>query len=384
MAGGAARSDGVKEPVLVVAQLTGGNDYMNTIVPYADGRYYDYRPAVHIPAERVLPLDDRVGFSPALAPVQELYDRGEVAIVHGIGYPNPNRSHFRSMDIWHTAEPDKVGTEGWLGRAIRELDPAGENVLTGVNFGRGLPRALALPGVPVASVAELAGYGLLTGIDQPEARERALQSFARMYAPAVGSGPVLDYLGRTGRDALTGADALRSAPQKYQSAVEYPDNAIGRNLRNIAQVLTADLGTRVCYTQHGGYDTHAAELAVHSGLWQELAPALSCFCADLREQGLAERVALLVFTEFGRRAQDNGSGTDHGSGGMALVMGAAVKGGQYGEYPSLAEEELLEGDLRAGYDFRGLYTTLAERWLGVDGDAVVGGRFEGVGVFDKS
>ena len=373
----------VKDPILVVVQLTGGNDYLNTVVPYADGRYYDYRPTVHIPPEQVLPLDDRVGFNPALAPVKELYDRGEVAIIHGIGYPNPNRSHFRSMDIWHTAEPDKIDTEGWLGRAIRELDPNGENVLTGVNFGRGLPRAMASPGVPVASVSELSGYGLLTGIDQPDARARALQVFARMYAPAVGSGPVLDYLGRTGMDALTGADALRSAPQKYQSAIEYPDNAIGRNLRNIAQVLTADLGTRICYTQHGGYDTHAAELAVHRGLWQELAPALSCFFADLREQGLAARVAMLVFTEFGRRAQDNGSGSDHGSGGMALVIGQPVKGGQYGEYPSLAAADLLEGDLRANHDFRSLYTTLAEQWLGLDGGAVVGGRFEGVGVFDK-
>ena len=373
----------VKDPVLVVVQLTGGNDYLNTVVPYADGRYYDYRPAVPIPPEQVLPLDDRVGFNPALAPVKELYDRGDVAIIHGIGYPNPNRSHFRSMDIWHTAEPDKVGTDGWLGRAIRELDPNGANVLTGVNFGRGLPRAMASPGVPVASVAELSGYGLLTGIDQPEVRERALQVFARMYAPAVGSGPVLDYLGRTGMDALTGADALRSAPQKYQSGIEYPDNAIGRNLRNIAQVLTADLGTRICYTQHGGYDTHAAELAVHSGLWQELAPALSGFFADLREQDLAERVAMLVFTEFGRRARDNGSGTDHGSGGMAMVIGAPVQGGQYGEYPSLAAADLLEGDLRANHDFRSLYTTLTEHWLGLDGRAVVGGRFEGAGVFGK-
>ena len=371
----------VTDPVLVVVQLTGGNDYLNTVIPYADGLYYDYRPTVHIPPDQVLPLDDRVGFNPALAPVKELYDRGDVAIVHGIGYPNPNRSHFRSMDIWHTAEPDKIGTEGWLGRAIRELDPAGENVLTGVNFGRGLPRAMASPGVPVASVSELAGYGLLTGIDQLDARERALQVFARMYAPAVGSGPVLDYLGRTGMDALTGADALRSAPQKYQSGIEYPDHAIGRNLRNIAQVLTADLGTRVCYTQHGGYDTHAAELAVHRGLWQELAPALSCFFADLREQGLAERVAMLVFTEFGRRARDNGSGTDHGSGGMAMVIGQPVKGGQYGEYPSLAADNLLEGDLRANHDFRALYTTLAEHWLHLDGGTVVGGKFEGVGVF---
>ena len=147
--------------------------------------------------------------------------------------------------------------------------------------------------------------------------------------------------------------------------------------------MTADLGTRICYTQHGGYDTHAAELPVHRGLWQELAPALSCFFADLREQQQPERVAMLVFTEFGRRARDNGSGSDHGSGGMAMVIGQPVQGGQYGEYPSLAAADLLEGDLRANHDFRNLYTTLAEQWLGLDGGAVIGGRFEGVGLFDK-
>ena len=377
----AASTASPQDPALVVVQLTGGNDYMNTVVPYGDGRYYDCRPSVHIPPEQVLPLDDRVGFHPALAPLHGLYDRGQVALMHGIGYPNPNRSHFRAMDIWHTAAPDYVATEGWLGQVIRELDPRTENVLTGVNFGRGLPRALALPGVPVASVAELSGYGLLTGIDQPESRERALEVFARMYAPAVGSGPVMDYLGQTGRDALTGADALRAAPEKYQSSIEYPDNAIGRNLRNIAQVLLADVGTRICYTQQGGYDTHAAELLVHRDLWMELAPAIASFFADLSEHQAAERVVMLVFTEFGRRVRDNRSGTDHGSGGMAMVIGTPVRGGQYGEYPSLRETDLLEGDLRAGYDFRGLYTELIEDWLGLDAGPVVGGRFEGMGIF---
>ncbi len=368
------------DPVLVVLQLTGGNDYMNTVVPYGNPRYYDYRPSVNVPPERALPLDDRVGFNPALAPVKELYDRGDVAVIHGIGYANPNRSHFRSMDIWHTAEPDRVGTEGWLGRVIRELDPRAENVLTGVNFGRGLPRALALPGVPVASVAVLENYGLLTGIVQEAARARALDVFARMYAPALGTGPVMDYLGQTGLDALQGADLLRTAPERYQSAVEYGDSGIGRNLRAIAQVLLADLGTRVFYTQHGGYDTHASEVAVHTRLWGELAPAIAAFFADLREHKAAERVALLVFTEFGRRVKDNGSGTDHGSGGLAMLIGAPVKGGQYGEYPSLQEKDLLEGDLHFSYDYRGLYASLVEQWLGLDAGPVVGGRYEQVPV----
>lgn len=369
-----------RDPVLVVLQLTGGNDYMNTVVPYGDPLYYDNRPAVNISPERVLHLDDRVGFNPALAPVRDLYDRGDVAVVHGVGYANPNRSHFRSMDIWHTCEPDRIGTEGWLGRVIRELDPGGENVLTGVNFGRGLPRAMALPGVPVASVAVLENYGLLTAIAQEEVRTRALDVFARMYSPAMGTGPTMDYLGQTGLDALKGADILRTAPEKYQSTVEYADNAIARNLRAISQVLLADLGTRVFYTQHGGYDTHAAEMAVHTQLWTELSDAISCFFDDLREHSVQERVVMLVFTEFGRRVKDNGSGSDHGSGGLSMVMGAPVNGGQYNEMPSLREPDLLEGDLHFSYDYRGLYATLVERWLGLDGKAVVGGSYEMLGV----
>ena len=369
-----------KDPVLIVLQLTGGNDYMNTVVPYGNPLYYDNRPSVNVPPEQVLPLDDRVGFNPNLAPIKELYDRGDVAVIHGVGYANPNRSHFRSMDIWHTCEPDQIGTEGWLGKVIRDLDPKAENVLTGVNFGRGLPRAMALPGVPVASVAVLENYGLLTGIGQDDARTRALDVFARMYAPALGTGPTMDYLGQTGLDALKGADILRTVPAQYQSSVEYGDSAIGRNLRAISQVLLADLGTRVFYTQHGGYDTHAAETAVHTQLWTELAPAIAAFFADLREHDAAERVVMLVFTEFGRRVKDNGSGTDHGSGGLSMVIGAPVKGGQYNEYPSLREADLLEGDLHFNYDYRGLYATLVEGWLGLDAAPVVGGRYELVGV----
>ena len=369
-----------KDPVLVVLQLTGGNDYMNTVVPYGDPLYYDHRPTVNVSPDKVLPLDDKVGFNPALAPVKELYDRGDVAVVHGVGYANPNRSHFRSMDIWHTCEPDKIGTEGWLGKVIRDLDPHAENVLTGVNFGRGLPRAMALPGVPVASVAVLENYGLLTAIPQEAARARALDVFARMYTPAMGAGPTMDYLGQTGLDALKGADILRTAPEKYQSSVEYGESAIAQNLKAISQVLLADLGTRVFYTQHGGYDTHAAEMAVHTQLWTELSGALSCFFADLREHNVEDRVVMLVFTEFGRRVKDNGSGSDHGSGGLSMVMGAPVKGGQYNEFPSMREADLLEGDLHFNYDYRGLYATLVERWLGLDGKAVVGGSYEMLGV----
>ncbi len=365
-----------KDPILLVIQLTGGNDYLNTVIPYGDSRYYDNRTSVAVPQDQVLPIDDHFGFNPALAPIKNMYDQGKVALIHGVGYPTPNRSHFRSMDIWHTCEPDKIGTEGWLGRVIRDLDPRSENVLTGVNFGRGLPRALALTGVPVASVAVLETYGVLTGITGEPDRSEALDVFARMYAPTVGSGPVMDYLGQTGLDALKGADILKTAPAKYASSVEYADTSIGRNLLGISKVLHANLGTRIFYTQHSGYDTHASQVPAHTKLWTELSQAITDFYADLREHDTADDVLMFVFTEFGRRVKDKGSGTDHGSGGLALAIGDPVQGGMYSEYPSLREGDLLEGDLHYNIDYRGIYGAIVENWLGLDPVPVVGGSFE--------
>ena len=368
-----------KDPILVVIQLTGGNDYLNTLIPYGDPLYYDNRTNVGIPQAEVLPINDYVGLHPAASAIKDLYDDGKVAIINGVGYPTPNRSHFRSMDIWHTCEPDKVGNEGWLGRVIRDIDPKSENVLTGVNFGRGLPRALALSGVPVASVAVLETYGVLTGITGEPERSEALDVFSRMYAPTIGGGPVMDYLGQTGLDALKGADILKTAPDKYESTVEYAETSIGKNLQGIAKVLTADLGTRIFYTQHGGYDTHANQGPAHPKLWTELSQGISDFYADLREHDTADNVLMFVFTEFGRRVKDNGAGTDHGSGGMALAIGDPVKGGLYSEYPSLKAEDLLEGDLHFNFDYRGVYGTMVEKWLGLDAQSVVGGNFEQLG-----
>lgn len=365
-----------RDPILVVIQLTGGNDSLNTLIPYGDSLYYENRNTVAVPREEVIAIDGNYGFNPAMQPIKDLYDESKVALIQGIGYPNPNRSHFRSMDIWHTCEPDKQGPEGWLGRVIRDIDPHGENVLTGVNFGRGLPRALAVPGVPVASVAVLETYGVLTGISEEPDRTDALDVFARMYAPTIGSGPVMDYLGQTGLDALKGADILKTAPDRYVSSIEYADNAISKNLQGISKVLNANLGTRIFYTQHGGYDTHANQGPVHPKLWTELSQAISDFYADLVEHEVSEDVLMFVFTEFGRRVKDNGSGTDHGSGGLAFAIGDPVKGGMYSEYPSLKESNLLEGDLQFNVDYRGVYGSMVENWLQLDPITVVGGNFE--------
>jgi len=367
-----------KDPVLAVLQLSGGNDAMNTIIPYTDPNYVDNRPFVRIPAEQVLPINDKIGFNPAMGPLKELYDQGKVAIIQGVGYPTPSRSHFRSMDIWHTCEPDKIGDEGWLGRAVRDMDPHKENVLTGVNFGRGLPRALAAPGVPVASVGDLETYGVLTGIDNEDQRIKALDVFSRVYSPMIGKGPVIDYLAQTGLDALKGAEILSSAGEQYSSTVEYGNDTVGQYMRNMVQTHLAGFGTRLLYTTapYNSFDTHAGEMANHSRLWTETSRAIADFYEDLKEHDASENVVLLVFTEFGRRVHDNGSGTDHGSGGISFVVGDAVKGGLYGEYPSLEQDKLLEGDLHWNNDFRGLYSTLMEQWMGLDAKPIVGGSFE--------
>ena len=365
-----------REKSLVVVQLSGGNDYLNTIVPYGDDEYYDFRKTVHINQESVLPVDGTYGFNPNLGPIKQLYDEGKVAVINGIGYDNPNRSHFRSMDIWHTALPDEIGNEGWLGRVIREIDPSGENVLTGVNFGRGLPRALGVRGVPVASVGNLETYGLFTDIEDEATRSLALRAFAHMYGGVQGKDPVLDFLGQTGSNALKGADILRTAPEKYSSSIEYAANPISQSMKSVAQVLFADLGTRVFYTQHGSFDTHSGELTSHAKLWQEVSGAIGDFYDDLKEHGREDEVVVLVFSEFGRRIKDNGSGTDHGSGGIAFVIGSEVKGGMYGQYPSIREADQLEGDLHFNNDFRSTYSTIIENWFGLDAVPIVNGTFE--------
>jgi uncharacterized protein (DUF1501 family) len=367
-----------KDPVLVILQLSGGNDALNTVIPYSNPLYHDNRPKVGIPEDQVLAINDSIGFHPAMGPIKKLYDEGKVAIIQGIGYPNPSRSHFRSMDIWHTCEPTKVGDEGWVGRAIRDIDPQKENVLTGVNFGRGLPRALAVPGVPVASVGNLETYGVLTGIEAEDQRLMALETFSRTYSPMLGKGPVLSYFAQTGLDALKGADILSTALDNYTSSVKYGNDDVAQYMKNIVQTNLANLGTRVLYTTapYNSFDTHAGELANHTRLWTQTAQAIDAFYDDLKEHNATDNVVLFVFTEFGRRVHDNGSGTDHGAGGHAFVIGDAVKGGLYGEYPSLEAGKLMEGDLHYNNDFRGTYATLLERWLHLDSKPIVDGSFE--------
>jgi len=368
-----------KDPVVVILQLTGANDYMNTIIPYTNGEYYDNRPKVRIPQDTVLPVDDELAFNPNMGPLKDMYDDGKVAIIHGIGFENSPRSHFRAMDIWHTCEPEVVGTEGWVAKVVRDLDPQGENVLKCVNFGQGLPRALALRGVPITSVSNLESYGVMSsvpGMSGEEERARLLDRFARMYAPAIGTGATMDYLGQTGRDALMGADIIKAAPENYTSTIEYADNGIAKYLRDVARVHTANLGTQIFYTAHGPFDTHFNQPPMHARLWTEVSGAISDFFDDLREHDAADNLIMMIFTEFGRRVRDNGTGTDHGAGGGAFIIGDQVKGGMYGNYPSLKPEDLNQGDFDPSYDFRGFYSSVVDQWLGLDPVPIVGGKFE--------
>ncbi len=370
-----------KDPVLAVLSLSGGNDGLNTVIPMSSGLYRDYRPTLAISDDQLIPINGELGLHPTMGPLKKFWDQGQLAIFLGIGYPHASYSHFRSMDIWHTCEPDKQGSEGWLGRAIKELDPHSENVLTGVNFGRGLPRALAMDGVPVASVGDLETYGLLTGIEGEDQRGEALDVFGRMYSPAIGRSAVIDYIRSTGTDALKGADVLATAPKKYSSTVEYSKSVVGQYMKNIAQTHLAGFGTRVLYTTspYNGFDTHANQAKLQAGLWQDVSNTVETFFDDLKQHQASDNVTLLLFTEFGRRIADNGSGTDHGASGIAFAVGEKVKGGIYGEYPSLELGKQEEGgNLRFNLDFRSVYSTILERWFGLDPAPIVGGNYERV------
>ena len=365
------------DPVFVVVQLSGGNDFMNTVIPYGDPFYYDFRKTVDVSEEIVLGIDDNFGFHPALAPFKKIWDSGDMAIIPGIGYPVPDRSHFRSMDIWHTAEPTKIIAEGWLARVVRELDPGKKNVCTGVSFGQGLPRAMYLMGTPAISVSQLEGYGLLTSLSGQRQR-KALNAFQRMYVPEEidEASMVMNHIGQTGIDAMTGADMLAVAPERYRSTIEYGEDALSQSLKGIAQVHLADLGTRVFYAQLPGFDTHGAQITTQSGLLENLSNSVTDFFDDLKEHDAADNVVMMIFTEFGRRIRDNGNGTDHGSGGGAFLIGERVNGGMYAEYPSLDPSEHLSGDLKFNNDFRMLYSTIVDDWFGIDPAPIVNGTFE--------
>lgn len=370
---GKAERDG---RVLVILQLAGGNDGLNTVIPHGDDAYYKARPGIAIPKGAVLQLDKRLGLHPAMTGFKELHDEGSLAILQGVGYANPDRSHFRSMDIWHTARPEVVNTEdGWLGRALDATLDRHAGTLPALALGmERLPLALVSAKVNVPTVGDLAGYQLHLGAGPEPARKLRRELIDQLTAGADAHGSDLDFIRKTARTAYTSAEKLKNVMASYKPAADYPATGLAQKLKMVAQVLATDLGTRVFFLSLDGFDTHAQQSAAHFGLLAELAGAVRAFFKDLKGHKLDDRVMLATFSEFGRRVKENGSlGTDHGAASQMFVVSPRVKAGIHGKHPSLTD--LGEGDLKFHTDFRSVYATLLEKWLGFPSDPVLGKKF---------
>lgn len=363
--------------VLVVIQFTGGNDGINTVIPFGEAAYYSNRTILGIPSQNVLSLDGKIGLHPSLAKFKELLDKGVAAIVNGVGYPNPNRSHFRSMDIWHTAQPEIYGTTGWLGRygdgnlvQIRSTAPA-------VHIGTDVPLALHGDQLDVASIDTIGNFRLQTDERFPSSRQLVLDRYKLLHQDAT-QDPTQQFIQNVSVDALLASEDLQRLASGYQPAVPYPTTGLGNALRTIAQALSASLGTRIFYAQIGGFDTHANQLNTHANLLAQFAEAVSAFYADMVAKQQADRILIMTFSEFGRRVAQNGSnGTDHGTAGPMFVVGSKVRGELFGSYPSLTD--LDQGDLKFNTDFRQVYATVLTRWMGVDAGSILGGDFAPLG-----
>ncbi|MFG0326628.1 MAG: DUF1501 domain-containing protein [Phycisphaerales bacterium JB037] len=374
-----------EDHVLVVVQLSGGNDGLNTVIPYGDPAYYRARPGIGLRENTVLRVSEPLGLGvhPSMTGLKELYDDGMCTIVQGVGYPNPNRSHFMSMDIWHTADTDATG-DGWLGRYFDSQCcgyGAGESgtddgsMNPGIAIGREAP--LAMQGSKVKPIAfetpELftwTGKGVHDSLSQPyhELIEREREPLA--------GGSNTDFLMRTAMDAQVSSEMIRKAVERRPS-VQYPNTPIGQQMSMIASMIAAGLKTRVYYASHGGFDTHAGQggqYGNHARLLEQFASAVRAFYADLREQENQGRVLTMSFSEFGRRVGQNASGgTDHGTAAPMFLFGPMVRAGIHGRHPSLTD--LDNGDLKFNTDFRTVYAAILEEWLAADSKKILGGSY---------
>ena len=374
-AGAAARD----KRVLVLIQLAGGNDGLNTLVPFGDPAYEKARPGIGINKGQVLKLNNHVGLHPSLTGLRELYDEGKLAIVQGVGYPNPDRSHFRSMDIWQSAQPQNENPrDGWLGRALEwqfDRQPAlAEALSLGTDK---LPLAFVSTRVNVPTLRRLEEFQLVDG--QGSASNRELTRSAMRQLSAKSATGELDFLRRATTTALTSAERLKSLSSTYRTTVSYPSTGLASRLKLISQMLTADLPARMFVVSLDGFDTHSQQAPGHAALMAELSGAIRAFEQDLVEHKLSDRVMLATYSEFGRRVAENGSlGTDHGAASMLFALTPTGKAGLHGTHPSLTE--LTDGDLKFNLDFRSVYATLLDKWLEIPSKGVLGGKFETLGI----
>jgi uncharacterized protein (DUF1501 family) len=365
--------------ILVVVQMGGGNDGLNTVIPFGSDAYYRVRPNLAVVQKDVIRVSDAIGLHPNLAGVKSLYDQGAMAIVQGVGYPNPSRSHFKSMEIWHTADPEgRVVRYGWVGRYFDSKCPVCEPTV-GVNIG---------PSMPLAMQAE---SGMGVSLETPEAfqwtptmgglGEREEQELFRLLnapAPGVNEHGTVDFLRHTAMNAFVSTEQVRGAVQAYKGSIDYGNNRFAYGMKLIAQMIAGKLPTKVYYANLTGFDTHANQRGAHENLLQQFSDGIASFYKDLQAQGNADRVLVLAFSEFGRRVAENGSGgTDHGTAAPMFLFGKALKGGLYGSQPSLTD--LADGDLKHVIDFRSVYATVLDRWLGADPAKILGYSFDRLG-----
>jgi uncharacterized protein (DUF1501 family) len=382
--------------ILVVLQMAGGNDGLNMVVPFGDDAYYRARPRLGLAADKLLRIDNYAGLNGKLAGIKSLFDEGHVAVVQGVGYPNPNRSHFRSTEIWESAsDADRNVSEGWLGRYFDNCC-AGADPTVGVAIGEEMPQAFSAKtptGVTFSRPEQFrwrpgdkSGAGMsseeffyrqLNGSGTGEEGARTANdggSIGAIAGKTKSDLSALDFLQRTALDAQLSSDKILAIARKYKSMAVYPQGQLAASLNVIARMIAGGLSTRVYYASQGGFDTHAGQMNAHERLMTEFNDAVAAFVADLKQQGNFNRVLLMTFSEFGRRVGENANGgTDHGAAAPMFVLGGAVKAGLYGKYPSLTD--LDNGDLKFNTDFRSVYGTVLDQWLKAPSQVVLGRKF---------
>lgn len=358
---------------LVVVNLQGGNDGLNTVVPYGDPTYYSVRPTINVPAEQVVKLDSQLGLHPQLAGIKPLYDQQRIAILQGVHYPNPNLSHFRSTEIWQTAAPEKYMDTGWAGRY---LDAAGKgqpsNLFAGIAVGPVLPKVMVAERTDVPTIADPRGFKFNGTRDEQVQADRILNGAGANYAF---QSPYLQLVQDVENHAHAASLELPHLVSGYKPALEYPKTPFGAGLNLIAGIVAADVGTKVFYISLGSFDTHVGQRNQQDRLLEQFASGIAAFYQDLAAHHADGRVLTMTFSEFGRRVQENANrGTDHGTAAPMFLIGGGVKGGIIGDHPSLTD--LDYGNLKWHTDFRSVYATVLERWLGVGSAPILGSQFQ--------
>lgn len=370
-------------PILVVLQLAGGNDGLNTLVPVGNDFYYMARKKIAIAKKATLPLNDELGFHPSLVGLKALYDENALAIIQGVGYPKPNRSHFRSTEIWHTAsDSDHTESYGWLGRYFDRYC-ANLPATTGICIGHEATQAFSSKLPHSITFDDPKAYQPLRGRDMngddesDDTTDNDGGSIGSLAGCSVsGKMDPLSFLKQTGAEALSSSSQIQGILRQHPAPSDVPKTALGRNLSLIARLIAGGLSTRVYYLTQGGYDTHTNQVGTQQRLLTELGDGLRYFHDRLKADGLTDRVLLMTYSEFGRRVAENGSGgTDHGTAAPVFLVGGQVKGGVYGKLPSLSPGDLDQGDLRFQTDFRSIYATVLEKHLDVAAKPLLGRNF---------